>query len=117
MYRPAILLALTILALTADMAAEARPRFRGLGRVYNTGPVQKANSAPQTSARPALLLLPSVGRGAAPPAGSAEHGAEPTLAYTAASSESPELVEVPAKPDWCPSKRVTGSGTGFCLIN
>jgi hypothetical protein len=99
--------ALLILALGAAQEAEARGRdgrggFRtatiGSAAVVSTGSIAAAPAvASDPAASPASELAPRPAKPVAVPM--------------------PPAREVSAADSWCASRRVVGTGTGFCLIN
>ena len=114
-------LAMASVALVAAATeAEARRGFR-IG--FGVSPARAAPTPAQIrpASGPSLVVVPGLSRGsrAAPALAPALLPAAFTSGAPAAASErkAPEPPRALTLEEWCPSKRVAGSGAGFCVIN
>ena len=129
-----LLAAASVAVLTASFEAEARARGRGsatyvvrhttVQRAFIVSPARTApdgnraetwavgNSASPFTAPAETPLLRGVS-GAAGDLGALRPDAPGRETVASA----PVMLKGASQPEWCPTKRVAGSGTGFCLVN
>ncbi len=132
--RVLLLTAVSIAIMTASFDAEARGRGRGSGVYVNHHTTVQgafigfpARTAPDGGRAESWAN----GNGASPFTGLAEtrllQGASGTAEEVGilrrdapggeAVARAPVALKGASQSDWCPTKRVAGSGTGFCLVN
>ena len=132
--RVLFLAAASIAIMTASFDAEARARGRG-SATYNIRRTTVQGAFVAFPARPApdgsRAETWAVGNGASPFTGPPETrllqgtsgaagdvGAErPNAPSRKAVASAPVMLKGASQPEWCPTKRVAGSGSGFCLVN
>jgi hypothetical protein len=132
--RVLLLAAASIAIMTASFDAEARARGRG-SATYHIRHTTVQGAFVASPARPApdgnRAETWAVANGASPFTGPAETrlvqgtpGAAGDVGAgrsdapgRAAVASAPVMLKGTSQPEWCPTKRVAGSGSGFCLVN